>query len=145
MRITLRFIIPLILALSVTAYAAFPFLQKMIVRWHSKDLEIRSQLILKTLAPSLREILSGTEAEWPKKQVLLRARIQPIIEDERLSALIICNGGLPPVVASTAIAITLLVLFPVRSPNHSLHPLIHICQYYLLLVLRLLFRLLLTF
>ena len=45
MRLSLRFIIPLLLALAVLAYAMQPLVDNLTVRWFTRDLDIRANLI----------------------------------------------------------------------------------------------------
>ena len=45
MRLSLRFIIPLLMVLGVFAYAVLPLVDDLTVRWFMRDLDIRATLI----------------------------------------------------------------------------------------------------
>lgn len=58
LRLSLRFVIPLAISLAVLAYAVVPLVNKLTLRWFVRDLDIRSQLIARTLHDPLAELLS---------------------------------------------------------------------------------------
>ncbi|RII30441.1 MAG: trehalose-6-phosphate synthase [Geobacter sp.] len=85
-RLSLRFVIPLMLAMALLAYAVMPLVGKLTLHWFVKDLDIRSQLIARTLHDPLAElVVQGDRAKI--NALFLRA-----IQDERLFALGFCNG-----------------------------------------------------
>lgn len=87
LRLSLRFIIPLGIALTLLAYAVVPLVDKLTLRWFVRDMDIRSQLIANTLHDPLAELLrQGNRARI--NALLLRA-----IQDERLLALGFCDGN----------------------------------------------------
>ena len=45
MRLSLRFIIPLLIAIGAAAYVAVPLADSLILRWFVRDLDARSSLI----------------------------------------------------------------------------------------------------
>ncbi len=49
MRLSLRFIIPLLLALTAIAYAVVPLVDQLTLRWFVRDMDIRSRLIANTI------------------------------------------------------------------------------------------------
>jgi hypothetical protein len=64
MRLSLRFIIPLVLALAVIAYAIVPLVDQLTVRWFVRDLDIRSALVANTVQEQLQELVqNGTKAK----------------------------------------------------------------------------------
>jgi trehalose 6-phosphate synthase len=83
--LTLRFVVPLIAALTLLAYLVVPLVDKLTLRWSVRDLDIRSQLIANTLQEPLGELL---EAGNIKKINTLLARST---RDERLFALAYCD------------------------------------------------------
>ncbi len=86
LRLSLRFIIPLVIALTVLAYAVVPLVDKLTMRWSVRDMDIRSRLIANTLQEPLEELLQqGKKARI--SALLLRA-----IQDERLLALGFCSN-----------------------------------------------------
>jgi len=86
LRLSLRFIIPLVIALTVLAYAVVPLVDKLTLRWSVRDMDIRSRLISNALQEPLAELLQqGDKAKI--RALLLRA-----IQDERLLAVGICSA-----------------------------------------------------
>ena len=63
MRLSLRFIIPLVLALAVIAYAVVPLVDRLTVKWFVRDLDIRSSLIANTIQGQLPELVPFGETE----------------------------------------------------------------------------------
>ncbi len=57
MRLSLRFIIPLFLALGAFAYAVVPLVDKLTLRWFVRDLETRSTLIANTVQEPLEDLI----------------------------------------------------------------------------------------
>jgi len=55
MRLSLRFLLPLLLVVGLFAYAAVPLTDALMLRWFVRDLDIRSALI----ASTVNEPLSG--------------------------------------------------------------------------------------
>jgi trehalose 6-phosphate synthase len=87
MRLSLRFIIPLILALALIAYAVVPLVDQLTVRWFVRDLDIRSELVANTVQEQLQELVrNGTEAK------MLRF-FNKLTQDERLYAVGFCDGA----------------------------------------------------
>ena len=89
MRLSLRFVVPLLVALGIFAYAALPLVDKLMLRWFSRDLEVRANLIARTVEDPLQDLIRTGN----------RRRIQQfftrITQDERLLALGFCpaDGG----------------------------------------------------
>ena len=87
LRLSLRFIIPLIAALSLLAYAVVPLIDSLTLRWSVRDMDIRSRLIANTLHDPLSELLmQGNKAR-------INALLLRVIQDERLLALAFCDGN----------------------------------------------------
>ncbi|HEY6091307.1 MAG TPA: trehalose-6-phosphate synthase [Gemmatimonadales bacterium] len=84
MRLSLRFVIPLLVALAGFAYAALPLVDKLMLRWFSRDLEVRANLIARTVEDPMQDLIASGN----------RRRIQQfftrITQDERLLALAFC-------------------------------------------------------
>lgn len=57
MRLSLRFIIPLFLALAAFAYAVVPLVDKLTLRWFVRDLDIRASLVANTVQEPLQDLL----------------------------------------------------------------------------------------
>ncbi len=95
MRLSLRFIIPLFLALAGVAYALVPLVDQLTLKWFVRDLDIRATLVANTVQEPLQEILaSGTRAK------ILRF-FNKITQDERLYAIGFCETAVGQPVATT--------------------------------------------
>jgi trehalose-6-phosphate synthase len=85
MRFSLRFIIPLTLVLGTIALLVVPLVDGLTLKWATRDLDIRSQLITNTLHDSLVPLVK----ERAGKKILLI--FNRAIQDERLFALAFCD------------------------------------------------------
>lgn len=84
MRLSLRFILPLSLVLTVFAYLVTPLVDRLTLRWFMRDLDIRAALIANTIAePLFDQLAAGRKAKIDN----FFARIT---EDERLYAMGFC-------------------------------------------------------
>src|SRR5207237_8051727 len=84
MRLSLRFVIPLLVALGIFAYAALPLVDKLMLRWFSRDLEVRANLIANTIEEPLQDLLrSGNRRR-------VTQFFQRLSQDERLLGLAFC-------------------------------------------------------
>ena len=94
MRLSLRFIVPLLLALAVFAYAVLPLVDKLTLRWFVRDLDIRASLIANTIQEPLQDLSrTGNRA----RMVRFFGRIT---QDERLFAIGFCPPGSREIVAT---------------------------------------------
>lgn len=84
MRLSLRFILPLVAVLALIAYAIVPLVDMLTVRWFVRDVDMRSKLIANTMEAPVTELLS-TNAK-----AKLLSYLHRISQDERLYALGIC-------------------------------------------------------
>jgi trehalose 6-phosphate synthase len=84
MRLSLRFIIPLLLVLAGVAYAVVPLVDSLTVRWFTRDLDIRAKLVATTVEDAVQDLV----------QVDNKARVRQlfakITQDERLFAMGYC-------------------------------------------------------
>jgi trehalose-6-phosphate synthase len=85
MRLSLRFILPLVLVLAGIAYAVVPLVDALTLKWFVHDLEKRSKLIASTMEAPLADLVT-TES----KGKILRY-FHRIIRDERLFAIGFCD------------------------------------------------------
>mgnify|MGYP001589086751 CR=1 FL=1 len=86
MRLSLRFIIPLVIALALITYGIVPLVDTLIFnKWFSRDIDIRTKLISSTMQDSLVLLL-----ENPSKGKIQRI-FNRAIQDERLYALAFCD------------------------------------------------------
>jgi len=91
MRLSLRFVIPLLAALGIFAYAALPLVDKLMLRWFGRDLEVRASLIANTVDDPLQSLIrSGNRGR-------VLEFFTRITQDERLFALAFCpaDNGAP--------------------------------------------------
>lgn len=94
MRLSLRFVVPLLVALGIFAYAALPLVDKLMLRWFSRDLEVRANLIATTVEGPLHDLIqTRNEARIP--QFFTR-----LTQDERLFAVAFCPADKADAVAT---------------------------------------------
>jgi trehalose 6-phosphate synthase len=85
MRYSLRFIIPLAVALALIAYAVVPLVDQLTIRWFSRDLDIRGRLVVTTIEDTLAPLIRANSK--PK----IAALFDRISQDERLFAVGFCD------------------------------------------------------
>jgi trehalose 6-phosphate synthase len=87
MRLSLRFIVPLMLVIGLVAYGIVPLVDSLIFnKWFSRDIDIRTKLITNTLQESIVSIIENP-SEKKMQKIFDRA-----IQDERLYALAFCDN-----------------------------------------------------
>src|SRR5262245_65927076 len=84
MRLSLRFVIPLLLAIGAFAYIAVLVADTLMLRWFVRDLDVRSNLI----ASTVQEPLSGVIATGSMPRIALF--FNRMLLDERLYAVGLC-------------------------------------------------------
>jgi trehalose 6-phosphate synthase len=87
-RLSLRFIAPLALVLVLFAYAVVPLVGDMTLRWFTRDLDTRSQMLASALQEPLQEYVPQ---KAQRKIILLFDR--SVQQDGRLYALAFCDPG----------------------------------------------------
>src|SRR5690606_17473813 len=85
LRLQLRFLIPLLLALVMAAYLALPLMDRLTLRWFARDLNVRGSLVTQTLADSVSEGLQDTT------DARLQSLFDRVVQDERLVGLGLCS------------------------------------------------------
>ncbi len=85
LHLSLRFVIPLAIALALLAYAVVPLIDNLTLKWFARDLDIRSNLISNTLQDPLIELIVKREG-YRINNLLIKAT-----QDERLLAVGVCN------------------------------------------------------
>ncbi|MCC7328015.1 MAG: trehalose-6-phosphate synthase [Burkholderiales bacterium] len=91
MRLSLRFLVPLLIALALFAYAAVPLVDVLTTRWFVRDLDTRSNLVANTVQEPLEELIrSGSSTR-------ILNFFHRITRDERLYAVGLClpDGAAP--------------------------------------------------
>ncbi|KAB2873451.1 MAG: trehalose-6-phosphate synthase [Ideonella sp.] len=85
LQLQLRFLIPLLVALVLAALVVLPLMDRLNLRWFSRDLTIRGTLVAGALADSIDEaVASGSTAR-------LQALFDRTARDERLLAIGLCS------------------------------------------------------
>lgn len=99
LRLQLRFLVPLVATLTVAAYLALPFMDRLTLRWFSRDLYLRGSLVATTLSDSVAEAFTADRVSR------LRNLFNRTVQDERLVGLALCttegrmsvtSAGFPP-------------------------------------------------
>jgi trehalose 6-phosphate synthase len=95
MRLSLRFIVPLLLVLGGIAYSVLPLVDQLMLRWFVRDLDIRSTLVANAIDKPLRDLVrAGSRAKTAEF-------LNSIIRDERLFAVGLCLGQGEPIATRT--------------------------------------------
>lgn len=85
LRLQLRFLLPLVLTLIATAYLVLPIMDRLTLRWFSRDLNLRGSLVASALSDSIAE----------NRQDFRTQRLQTLInraaQDERLVGIGLCS------------------------------------------------------
>ncbi len=84
MRLSLRFVVPLALALAALAYAVTPLVDRLTLRWFTRDLDLRSSLIASAIDGPLGAFVASGNA------VTVQQYFARIVRDERLFAIGLC-------------------------------------------------------
>ena len=93
MRLSLRFIIPLLVVLAGIAYALVPLVDSLTVRWFTRDLDVRANLVATTVEDAISEnVFNGNTTR-------IRQLFAKVTQDERLFAMGYCSA---PTVAPIA-------------------------------------------
>ena len=92
MRLSLRFLIPLALALGAIAYNVVPLVDELTLKWFVRDLDIRKSLIASAVQEPLVELLTDNARDRVRLQ-RVQALLTRILQDERLFALGFCDGA----------------------------------------------------
>jgi trehalose-6-phosphate synthase len=85
MRLSLRFILPLVVVLSLVAFGITPLVERLTFQWFTRDLDIRAQLVATALEEPLMPLLQA------KEKGRVQALLDRFIKDERLFAIGICG------------------------------------------------------
>lgn len=94
MRLSLRFILPLLIVLAAMAYGVLPLVDTLMLRWFQRDIDIRSTLVTNSVQDPLLELV---RAGSRNKTI---AYFNRITQDERLYAIGYCNASQSPLIAT---------------------------------------------
>src|SRR5919106_4057296 len=97
MRLSLRFIIPLVLVLAAFAWAMVPLVDELTLRWFMRDLDLRATLVANALREPLQDVI-----QTDNRNRMLRFFTR-ITEDERLFAMGFCASPESRVVKTPAL------------------------------------------
>ena len=97
MRLSLRFVVPLMLVLAGIAYGIAPLVDKLTLSWFVRDLDIRSTLIANTIQDSLLDELAAG------KKAKIGEFFTRITQDERLYAIAYCATPTSTALASRSL------------------------------------------
>ncbi len=86
LHLQIRFLVPLLATLTVAALLALPLLDRMTIRWFSRDLSARGAMVAKTLSVAIADIEPGAKRER------LRALLERGVLDERLVGIAFCSA-----------------------------------------------------
>lgn len=87
LRLSVRFIVPLAIALAILAYSVVPLVDRLYLHWSVRDMDIRAKLIASTLQEPLTDLLQqGNKSK-------INTLFSRALRDERLFALGYCDEG----------------------------------------------------
>ncbi len=96
MRLSLRFIIPLVLALAALAYSVMPLVDKLTQKWFIRDLNLRASLVANSIDGPLENLVNTDDSS------AIRRFFARITQDERLFAMGFCPiDGKRPIATPT--------------------------------------------
>jgi alpha,alpha-trehalose-phosphate synthase [UDP-forming] len=84
-RLQLRFLVPLVVTLVAAAYLALPLMDRLTLRWFSRDQDLRGALLANALSDSIAEALSHERSSH------LQTLLNRAVQDERLVAIGLCS------------------------------------------------------
>jgi trehalose 6-phosphate synthase len=116
MRLSLRFVVPLLVALAVFAYAALPLADRLMLRWFSRDLDIRANLVANAVEDPLQDLIRAGN----RRRIL--QFFTRITQDERLLAVGFCplDGSEPVATPTFPKEVTCATLVRFANPNGGL-------------------------
>jgi trehalose 6-phosphate synthase len=97
MRLSLRFVLPLMLVLAGFAYAVTPLVDRLTLSWFVHDLDSRSALIANTVQEPLQELLTAG------RRIKILEFFNRITRDERLFAIGYCAKSTGPELATRSL------------------------------------------
>jgi trehalose 6-phosphate synthase/phosphatase len=80
-----RFAVPVLVVLSVGAWVAVPYVERMLTEWFRTDVEMRAKVVMNSMGETLPTLLD--RSELPR----LRRFLSTVTEDERLLAVLACR------------------------------------------------------
>jgi trehalose-6-phosphate synthase len=80
-----RFALPVLLVLSVGAWVAVPYVERMLTEWFRTDVDMRARVVMRSMGETLPTLLE--RSELPR----LRGFLAKVTQDERLLAVLACR------------------------------------------------------
>lgn len=131
MRLILRFVIPLVIAIGIIAYAVVPLVDALVYQWFVRDLDLRSKLVSSTVDDSLFDVIDE------RSRGKVQSFFDRLKQDERMFALGFCDarGAIsyktsqyPATLPCPPTASGALVSNVIQEPNGPLHVAYHVVQ-----------------
>ena len=94
MRLSLRFIVPLALALGLLAYGVMPLADRLTFKWFMRDLDLRASLVASTIDGPVAQFIATNDPR------AIRRFFDRVVTDERLYALALCPTATGPGIAT---------------------------------------------
>jgi len=92
MRLSLRFLAPLAIALGAIAYSVVPLVDELTLKWFVRDLDIRTKLIASAAQEPLVELLTDNTRDRVRLQ-RVQAFLNRMLQDERVFAIAFCDDS----------------------------------------------------
>lgn len=121
MRLSLRFLIPLTLALTVLAYIVVPLVDSLTLQWFVRDLDMRAQLVSSSLQRPLATLIPQNDGAG------IESAMNNSLRDDRLYALAFCGPDGKIRYQTTTFPATLGCTLPGQANGHP-QALIHLPQ-----------------
>lgn len=83
--IVLRYLLPVLVTLSIIAFGGVPYIEKILGEWFRADVELRSRLVMNSIEDPLVELLRLRDERR------LSAYMERVVGDERLLAILVCD------------------------------------------------------
>nr|WP_312028321.1 trehalose-6-phosphate synthase [Aquabacterium sp. J223] len=129
LRLQLRFLLPLLLAVVVASYAALPLLEGVVLRWFVRDLNVRGALVAAALSEPLAQALSFDDRAGLKRM------FDRTVQQERLVGVALCtpegqrlaaNDGFPTELGCRALTESAQdPMARLMLPTGPVHPSVH--------------------
>jgi trehalose 6-phosphate synthase len=97
LKLSLRFIIPLVLVLTALAYSVMPLVDKLTIQWFVRDLNLRATLVANTIDEQMYSLVAANDTPG------IRRFFARITQDERLFAMGFCGTPEGKPVATTTL------------------------------------------
>ncbi len=109
--LSLRFVLPLAVALAAFAYAVVPLVDSLTLRWFVRDLEIRSKVIAGALNDPLAEMIAQ------RARTKMTALFNRTLQDERLYGIAVCDPDGAVIAKTTTWPGSLACQLPAPEPD----------------------------